>query len=852
MNERQWTSDNTPTRVDATIANADLNVTIRRAIETLNRLVSQFNSLLQTLEQYVTWPELWEWPGSENLIRAGNLVANAIEVLVGDTVAHANVGDVVIESALAGANWIGASSAHGSQGTLFMGGTSVATATIEFPTTTSDPMVVGFANSVCFQTGGGIYVGPNDNAHVYMNNGDLAVQIENNGMLYPTYVRATGYFSSDGTEGESATIGTDLEADPPIAGATFKNGLYVGGEIAGSGGVGGVAPPEDGVLYGMVNTAETGVYFEAIPVLEAPYDGFTYGRWVGEVEGGTPGVLAGYWVLVPEEAPDDGYLWARYYDAFAEIMMWDMTPPEVISDIYVYGRGYDYELGDWVWVPVTEEAPGDIYVYGRGYDYDEEVWYWVPVTEECPDDGYVYARWYDATNEIWQWVVAVEEVPDADGLVYGRCSTAPTGGTWVLVVPELQTTNPVEVYGRAWFPEYPTPVYVVVVPEVFEPTAGVPYVRQDGDWVETYADAEGEGVYGRSGGLWEEVIPMADFDIRFATLAAQCELVIDVQDETGTTPYARIRNSWLPIIGFPGQIDVEIDEGVVFVGLPIVNGVPTISGGLNVASGNLTIGDSYNIVLTGLVNTGQLQVNGTSTLTNVTATTGVFASKLTANGAGEGLLVTNDARVSGIAYLKTLDVNGTGKVGSTFEVIGATTLRSTLAVSGKTTLTTCNCSTLNSSGAAKLESLETIHQVKVGTSLQVVGNTLFGGDVSAGNITCNYVDARTGTAIVRGTYLQATRFTAIFGSGNINLDGGDVHVNNGSVYATNYYGTWAGSKIPVAKIAPGASGYYLKTDGSSAFWALADSGGSGWPDNGTTKASARVTAMHVKTLIFDL
>lgn len=860
MNERPHvnTMEN-PVRVDFTIANADLNVTVRRAAEALNRLITQFNILVKALENYVTWPELWVWPGSENLIRAGELVTNALEVLMHNGTALANVGDIKMESHNGGANWITSTVSEGSGGGLLLGGASYSAPQIILPQVTSGEMVFGSCAEACFRTTAGVSIGPNDESNLSVDeSGNLVARVDEDCVFYCNGIQAGDYYSADGTPGATAVVGADPEADPPIDGITFKNGLYTGGSI-GTGVAGGILPPEDGLLYGLVNTEETGVYFELIPVLEVEVEGAVFGRHLVYDEQNN--VTIGEWTQVPEEAPDTEFVYGRFWNAELEIMDW---------------------------LPVVEECPDTDLVYGRLYNVEEDTFGWLPVVEECPDTGLLYGRRYDEETETWGWDILTFDEPTANGLVYGRSNTSPTGGQWILAVQDL-AVNTTAAWGRTWPVEEPSPLWVEVVSDVVNPVAGAPYVRVDGDWAEYFPDATGEGAWGRSGGAWVNVVATDDFDTLFADAASELGLVIDVDNKSNA--YARIYDDWAHILGVSGQTKITVSTAAktLTIGLNTVNGVPSISGGLKIESGNLTLGSSYNIIAPGgqfngaslilsghgQMNTakvaGYCEVNSIKSLTTI-----VSEGTITANGAGDGLIVKGNSSLQGTATIATLVVNGTSTLKGTVRVENAATFTSTVSVQGLMTVANFNCNVISCSGLASLESLSTIHGATIGTSLHVLGNCQFDttlvvtGDVSAGTAHINgdtvgnmfYGDVfdcyRGGTSpngINRAVWQQAIYFSAMYASGlPITVIGGiNAKLAPGGDDTAPIKGTWAGEVISIGKggtglAAVGNNGQVLKSNGSAIVWGDASSA---WPDDASEKSDVYINRLHVRAIIFE-
>lgn len=262
MNERPWPN---MTQITPVNVGAKTDTELQRVYATLNNLIAQFNDVIQqggSLQsqitaiisrlanllpfdgidnsKFITNATLLEWPIDEFVI--GKTVASVYEKLFEvntfntETRFYPAAGPVYAE---AGAVYL---DGFGDSGMLIDSEDLVlkrnGDAMLHF--------VSGSPNKVAFQSlagvvivgGAGVYLDTSENAGIYKSGNNLVLKatsgiittassVNTDGDLYADgYIRAgTNYYSADNTVGASATTG----------GATFKNGLYTGGTITGSG-----------------------------------------------------------------------------------------------------------------------------------------------------------------------------------------------------------------------------------------------------------------------------------------------------------------------------------------------------------------------------------------------------------------------------------------------------------------------------------------------------------------------------------------------------------------------------------------------------------------------------------------
>ncbi len=237
---------------------------------------------------------------------------------------------------------------------------------------------------------------------------------------------------------------------------------------------------------------------------------------------------------------------------------------------------------------------------------------------------------------------------------------------------------------------------------------------------------------------------------------------------------------------------------------------------LSVGQGNFTVQQGSGNVGT----SGSLNVKGATTLDSTLAVTSTSELKgavtanstLTVTGSStfkNNVNVSGDTTTIGSEYVNTnLFVGGNGKVTGSFEVVGATSLDSTLTVTGSATFK----STLNVTGATTIDGLTTINDnAVVNGVLTVTGNTQLQSNL--------YVS---GNLEVLGSSTNVT-----IQSQTVEIDDNIIRMNAYSPFLR-----YAGFEV----MDSGSSGVSssMLWDSQNDYWLLTDQNGSGSKFIGTT------------------
>jgi hypothetical protein len=272
---------------------------------------------------------------------------------------------------------------------------------------------------------------------------------------------------------------------------------------------------------------------------------------------------------------------------------------------------------------------------------------------------------------------------------------------------------------------------------------------------------------------------------------------------TGSIYNDQLTNNRVVIVGANGLL--EDDANFTFDGTQ-----------LSVGQGNFTVQQGSGNVGT----SGSLNVKGATTLDSTLAVTSTSELKgavtanstLTVTGSStfkNNVNVSGDTTTIGSEYVNTnLFVGGNGKVTGSFEVVGATSLDSTLTVTGSATFK----STLNVTGATTIDGLTTINDnAVVNGVLTVTGNTQLQSNL--------YVS---GNLEVLGSSTNVT-----IQSQTVEIDDNIIRMNAYSPFLR-----YAGFEV----MDSGSSGVSssMLWDSQNDYWLLTDQNGSGSKFIGTT------------------